>query len=53
MNVDFYRYATEIVGQVPVGSIWLYDLVALLLIVFVLAIFIGIPLFFIYSIVNH
>lgn len=53
MGVDFYRYATEIVGQVPAGSTWLYDVVAILLIVFVLAIFVGIPLFFIYSIVNR
>lgn len=47
MNIDFYAYAQQIIGPVPAGSIWLYDIGTLLFIILVFALFLAIPIYLI------
>lgn len=53
MGIDFYNLAVEIIGQVPNGSVWLYDIGTLLLIILTFALVLGLPIYLIITISNR
>lgn len=53
MGVDFYNFAVQIIGEVPIGSTWLYDVGTLLIIIVLFTLFLILPIAFILAIVNR